>query len=545
MRKGCFLLSLFCFLTFNSFSQGGEDFTNNTAVGSYSDGFFVGNGGVTWNYTHARDEGSFPINGKGIILRRGKEPSSLSATFSGGIGSFSVNTRKAFKGNAKRKLELVINGNIVASHEPNFEVGEDTTIIPFVVNAINVPGDISLILRLYGAKGNQQITIDDIEWTEFSGNANPNLSIISPTEGEEFAPNAEVLLKFNALNFNISTAENGDGHVQYTIDGGTANKAFTSEPINLGILDAGLHTILIELVDGASNSLSPTVSKTVTFTIAPLIQVTNLGALRADVKEYSAGGYYEVMSVPTVTFIRSHKSQTYAQDTSAGILIDDLYEVITTEFTIGDGISALKGIATLNNDILHLIPIADVSVVASSDVSPEVVSIATLLTDFHDYESELVKIKGATFADAGGTFAASAIYSVYDDHTIDFRTSFDEVDYIGSAIPAATDLIVLVSHLNGKAQITARSMGDLLSILSFKSLRFNIYPNPTATGFVKIPSVNSSNISVEIFDVLGKSVIKKATLKNETLDVSRLKPGVYMLKIQQDNATINKKLIIE
>ena len=544
--KKIYFLFVFILITFYGFAQGNEDFSNMNATSSYTDGSFVGNNGVIWNYVHSRNEHNFAINGKGIILRRAKEPSSISALISGGIGNFSVNTRKAFKGNSKRKLELVLNGSVVYKFEPYFETGEDSSVKQFVVNNINIPGDVTVTLRLFGSNGNQQITLDDIEWSGFAGIGTPSLSILSPIEGEEFVPNADVLLDFSTLNFNIAIAGNGNGHVKYTLDGGTANMSYTTDPINLGVLSSGSHSVVVELVDDSSSSLNPVVSKTVNFKVAPITQVANLAALRADVIANGAGNFYEVMSVPTITFTRALRSQKYAQDASAGILIDDFDGTIATEFKIGDGISGLKGQASLDDWVLHLIPIADASIAIGSTVIPEVVSIATLLTNFQDYESELVKINGVTFTNASGTFATSAIYSVSDGSAIDFRTTFGEVDYIGSAIPAATtDLIVLVSHFNGNPQITARSMGDLLSTPSLTNAKFNLYPNPTKPGLVKISSSYSSNIYVEAFDVLGKTVIKKANLQNKSLDVSRLKTGIYILKITQDEATVTKKLIID
>src|SRR5690606_27860874 len=88
---------------------GEEDFENSNLTASYANGNFTNNG-ITWTYVHARNHDTFPINGNGIILRRSDEPSSITAEFSGGIGNFSVDTRKAYTGNAQRKLELVING---------------------------------------------------------------------------------------------------------------------------------------------------------------------------------------------------------------------------------------------------------------------------------------------------------------------------------------------------------------------------------------------------------------------------------------------------
>lgn len=208
MGKIYLLFSLISFLKVNSFSLGKENFINNTATGTYGDGYFVGNNAITWSFVHARDAGAFPINEKGIILRRGLEPSRLSATFSGGISNFSVNTRKAFRGNTKRKLELVINGQIIASHEPDFEEGEDTTVIPFVVNDINLPGEITLMLRLYGATGNQQITLDDLEWEGFT----ESLSITAPVQNEHTIklfpnPTSTGFVKISSANPSIMIVE--------------------------------------------------------------------------------------------------------------------------------------------------------------------------------------------------------------------------------------------------------------------------------------------------------------------------------------------------
>ncbi len=72
----------------------------------------------------------------------------------------------------------------------------------------------------------------------------------------------------------------------------------------------------------------------------------------------------------------------------------------------------------------------------------------------------------------------------------------------------------------------------------------SIYPNPTNTGSVTITSPNTDAMNVQVFDILGKQV-KNETLTNNTLNVSNLKSGVYILKITQNNATTTKKLVIK
>ena len=79
----------------------------------------------------------------------------------------------------------------------------------------------------------------------------------------------------------------------------------------------------------------------------------------------------------------------------------------------------------------------------------------------------------------------------------------------------------------------------------FNSINVKLYPNPTNTGFVNITSSNDSDaMNVQIFDILGKQV-KNETLTNNTLSVSDLNTGVYILKITQNNASTTKKLVIK
>src|SRR5690606_34270424 len=96
------------------------------------------------------------------------EPSSISATIQGGIGTFSVDTRKGYSSNAQRRLELVINDVVVQQFEPVYPSGETSEMVPFVVEDINIEGEFTLELRMYGTTGNQHIVLDNISWTGYT-----------------------------------------------------------------------------------------------------------------------------------------------------------------------------------------------------------------------------------------------------------------------------------------------------------------------------------------------------------------------------------------
>ncbi len=76
-------------------------------------------------------------------------------------------------------------------------------------------------------------------------------------------------------------------------------------------------------------------------------------------------------------------------------------------------------------------------------------------------------------------------------------------------------------------------------------LEFKVYPNPV-NDVLTIQSGNEAKIaSVEVFDVLGKQIIK-TQLQNNTLNVSELSKGIYLLKIISENGNqITKKIVVE
>jgi hypothetical protein len=82
-----------------------------------------------------------------------------------------------------------------------------------------------------------------------------------------------------------------------------------------------------------------------------------------------------------------------------------------------------------------------------------------------------------------------------------------------------------------------------LSTNSFDKLGLNIYPNPVRNGFVTIKTNSNQPLQVAVYDVLGKQVISK-TVSNNTLNVSNLKAGIYLVQVTENNTTSTKKLIV-
>lgn len=74
----------------------------------------------------------------------------------------------------------------------------------------------------------------------------------------------------------------------------------------------------------------------------------------------------------------------------------------------------------------------------------------------------------------------------------------------------------------------------------------NFYPNPVSNGKIYITSKNPSAKEIAIFDVLGKKVLQvNLNVNNKEVNVMSLNSGVYIIKIQEGDASVTRKLIIK
>jgi hypothetical protein len=68
-----------------------------------------------------------------------------------------------------------------------------------------------------------------------------------------------------------------------------------------------------------------------------------------------------------------------------------------------------------------------------------------------------------------------------------------------------------------------------------------VYPNPT-TGLLTISSAEAIS-GVEVYNVIGKRVLQVTNVVNNSVDVSSLSKGIYMLKIASGDSIATKKII--
>jgi hypothetical protein len=102
-----------------------------------------------------------------------------------------------------------------------------------------------------------------------------------------------------------------------------------------------------------------------------------------------------------------------------------------------------------------------------------------------------------------------------------------------------TFLLLLVS-LSASAQET-KQQAKLQETAPIEGL--TLYPNPVTAGKVYITTKNDLDKEIQIYDVLGKKVLQ-IVLASRELNVASLNPGIYIIKIQEEEASTTRKLII-
>ena len=81
-----------------------------------------------------------------------------------------------------------------------------------------------------------------------------------------------------------------------------------------------------------------------------------------------------------------------------------------------------------------------------------------------------------------------------------------------------------------------------LGVASSENLNLEIYPNPVINGFITFQSAVTPK-AITIYDFTGKLLVEKSISSN-ILDVSMLAWGTYLLKVEVNDVSIFKKIVI-
>ena len=106
---------------------------------------------------------------------------------------------------------------------------------------------------------------------------------------------------------------------------------------------------------------------------------------------------------------------------------------------------------------------------------------------------------------------------------------------------------ITIADFDGDLDLDIASVGNISDTLDWyenqlETLSTNeptndtlsIFPNPVKS-LLHIKGLTSESLNLEIYDVLGKSVLSASIAQHESLDVSELKSGMYLIRFENSN----------
>jgi len=122
------------------------------------------------------------------------------------------------------------------------------------------------------------------------------------------------------------------------------------------------------------------------------------------------------------------------------------------------------------------------------------------------------------------------------------RTSIDRI-FIRQDSVSETPFIVLDETRVGNswADVTPVATASTKNFDAIAGLK--MYPNPVTGNVLNISSTANLDMNIAIFDELGKQVIN-TKVTNNTVNVSSLNAGVYIVKVTEDGKTATRKLVV-
>ena len=77
-----------------------------------------------------------------------------------------------------------------------------------------------------------------------------------------------------------------------------------------------------------------------------------------------------------------------------------------------------------------------------------------------------------------------------------------------------------------------------------EAMGIKLYPNP-GSDLLHFEMKEPVSCELRITDVLGKTLLNRVLYGSDTLDISVLKPGVYLVQISSENGRVTRKIVIQ
>ena len=123
----------------------------------------------------------------------------------------------------------------------------------------------------------------------------------------------------------------------------------------------------------------------------------------------------------------------------------------------------------------------------------------------------------------------------------------DEVDYV-KVTWTATGETETINNISSNQSIIIKEGSGILSndTVLKATTSFGVYPNPSNNGIFKITTSNQEIISLQVFDLSGRLIIKKSDISNnDEINLSQYQKGIYMARLSSKTKNEVLKLILD
>ncbi len=334
---------------------------------------------------------------------------------------------------------------------------------------------------------------------------------ITPATGNYYTPQT----------VSIGTETTG-ATIHYTTDG--------SEPTVLSpvysasfVVDSTTTVKAIAVAEGKDNSAVAT--SVLTF---PGIdgEVTTLSRLKELVNDNKT---YKYTGEAVITLKSAYRNAKYIQDATGAVLLDDVKGALPSDgCNVGDKLTNLVGYVTSFQGMPQFVPHTAANTVSAGNVVEPVVVEPSLL---ENYQAQLVKVKGLTFAGAG-RFAATTNYSATANGVaVVVRTQYSDLSVIGSEIPTTAVDVTGVVLTYVKDGVTTHQLVPIL----IEDATAGIGGATDATTGISVADgkilATADGKAVVVCNMLGQ-VVSKATV-NGTVRIAVPAGKAYIVKVGQ------------
>jgi hypothetical protein len=122
-----------------------------------------------------------------------------------------------------------------------------------------------------------------------------------------------------------------------------------------------------------------------------------------------------------------------------------------------------------------------------------------------------------------------------------------EVDYV-KVTWTATGETETINNISSNQSIIIKEGSGILSndTVLKATTSFGVYPNPSNNGIFKITTTNQEIISLQVFDLSGRLIIKKSDISNnDEINLSKYQKGIYMARLSSKTKNEVLKLILD